>query len=352
MGDVNSDDFYKVLGVEKSADDKAIAKAYKKAALKWHPDKNPDNKEAAEEKFKKVTEAYEVLSDKEKRKMYDQFGKAAFEQGGGGGPGAGPGGMHFSSGGPGMSFNDADAIFRAFFGGGDPFDGGFGGGPGGSGIHIQFGGDGFGPMGMGGGGPMGGMRMGGDPFAQMRGKGGGRGGGPHQQQAVQQGPNEIPIGQKVIIQNLQTQAQHNERAGTIQSYDKEKNRYLVALSNNQTLSLTPDKLALEVEGVTLTNISSKPALNGKKGKILKYDREKDRYTVQVFEENTVIAIPTASVILPKRTAVQVVGLTGATQYNEKWGTIASYDPNEEKYTVQLTKDRSLKLKRGNCRAAG
>ena len=87
---------YEILGVSKDADDDAIKKAYRKAAIKWHPDKNPDNKEMAEKKFKEVAEAFSVLSDKNKREIYDRFGDAGLRQGGGGGggmpPGFGPGG--------------------------------------------------------------------------------------------------------------------------------------------------------------------------------------------------------------------------------------------------------------------
>jgi curved DNA-binding protein len=74
-----ADDYYKTLGVEKKADQEAIKKAYRKLALKYHPDRNPDNREA-EEKFKKISEAYAVLSDPEKRKQYDNFGSDQFSQ--------------------------------------------------------------------------------------------------------------------------------------------------------------------------------------------------------------------------------------------------------------------------------
>ena len=79
-------DYYEVLGVDRTADDATLKKAYRQLAKKYHPDVNPGDKEA-EAKFKEATEAYSVLSDPAKRKQYDQFGHAAFENGGGGGAG-------------------------------------------------------------------------------------------------------------------------------------------------------------------------------------------------------------------------------------------------------------------------
>ena len=67
-------DYYEVLGVGKNATDEELKKAFRKLAKQYHPDANPDNKEEAERKFKEVNEAYEILSDKQKRQMYDQFG--------------------------------------------------------------------------------------------------------------------------------------------------------------------------------------------------------------------------------------------------------------------------------------
>ena len=85
-------DYYEVLGVPKDADAKVLKKAFRKLALQYHPDRNPDNPEA-EESFKRVSEAYDVLSDKDKKRTYDQFGKDGLK--GGGGPG-GPGGFTFN----------------------------------------------------------------------------------------------------------------------------------------------------------------------------------------------------------------------------------------------------------------
>lgn len=106
-------DYYEVLGVDKSADDAALKKAYRALAKKYHPDVNPGDQEA-EKKFKEASEAYAILSDPEKRRQYDQFGHAAFDGGAGGGAG-GFGGFDFNGGDFGDIFGD---IFGDLFGGG------------------------------------------------------------------------------------------------------------------------------------------------------------------------------------------------------------------------------------------
>ncbi|MEL6723534.1 MAG: molecular chaperone DnaJ [Pseudomonadota bacterium] len=108
-------DYYDVLGVDRNADDKALKSAYRKLAMKYHPDQNPDDAEA-EAMFKEVGEAYAVLSDPEKKAAYDRFGHAAFENGMGGGGGGNP----FGGGDPNDIFQD---IFSQVFGG-NPFGGG------------------------------------------------------------------------------------------------------------------------------------------------------------------------------------------------------------------------------------
>ena len=112
-------DYYEVLGVDRNASDDDLKKAFRKLAKKYHPDANPDNKEEAEKKFKEVNEAYEVLSDPQKRSMYDRFG---FNAPGNSEPGGGGFYSSYTSGFDGFSdfgdFGDLGDIFSSFFGGG------------------------------------------------------------------------------------------------------------------------------------------------------------------------------------------------------------------------------------------
>ncbi|MED6132955.1 hypothetical protein PIB30_023672 [Stylosanthes scabra] len=139
-------DYYKILQVDKNAKDEDLKKAYRKLAMKWHPDKNPNNKKDAEAKFKQISEAYEVLSDPQKRAIYDQYGEEGLKgqvpppDAGGPRAGAGGGTTFFSTGDfPGGSFRfnprSADDIFAEFFGSSSPF-GGRGGG--GGGMRSRF----------------------------------------------------------------------------------------------------------------------------------------------------------------------------------------------------------------------
>ncbi|XP_041717966.1 dnaJ homolog subfamily B member 6 isoform X1 [Coregonus clupeaformis] len=152
-------EYYQILGVQRNASAEDIKKAYRKLALKWHPDKNPENQEDAERRFKEISEAYEVLSDANKRNLYDQYGKEGLTGSGGGGGGHYHNADHF---GGGFTFRNPEDVFREFFGGRDPFadffadDNFFGGGQRQRGVsqsrtggHFFHGFGGFPPFGVG-----------------------------------------------------------------------------------------------------------------------------------------------------------------------------------------------------------
>ena len=134
-----SRDYYDILGVNKSASESDLKAAYRKMALKWHPDRNQDKKEEAEKQFKEINEAYQVLSDPKKKQMYDQLGHSAFEQSGGGAAGGGAGAGNpfaggFRQGGPfTWTYNSTGGGQQPDFDVGDPFE-----------IFEQFFGGGFG----------------------------------------------------------------------------------------------------------------------------------------------------------------------------------------------------------------
>merc|ERR1711936_598989 len=129
-------DYYKVLGVPRGASDEEVKKAYRKLALKYHPDKNQTA--GAEEKFKEIGEAYDVLSDSKKKQIYDQYGEEGLKGGMGNSGGGGGGGMPNFGPGQGFSYSyhgDPRATFSQFFGGSNPFASFFSASPGGGMGH-------------------------------------------------------------------------------------------------------------------------------------------------------------------------------------------------------------------------
>lgn len=124
-------DYYQILGVDKNVDQNTLKKSYRKLCMKWHPDKNKDNQKVAEEKFKEIAEAYDVLSDPEKRKIYDQFGEDGLKNGPQGNPG---GGYHFNF----QNAHGQEDLLKDIFGGSNPFGSFFSGNHGGSQRVFHF----------------------------------------------------------------------------------------------------------------------------------------------------------------------------------------------------------------------
>lgn len=327
MANIDSDDYYKVLGVSRGASDKEIAKAYRKLALQYHPDKNPDDREAAEAQFKKVSEAYDVLHDPEKRQIYDQHGKRGLEQGGGGG-------------------GHANDIFRHFFesSGEDPFSVLFGGGgaPPGSRVTVTQG--------------SGGQRV----TIQMGGGGGGMGGfgAPSRPRRPPRdsdtGPHVIPTKKRVYLHGLQSAAEHNGKEGTVLGYGEGKGRYTIQLGSGDDddddpeLALKPQNLTQLVEGVEIVNL---PALSGSTGEIMGCKDADDeagtafKYTVRIGRQ--VASLPPQYVLLPAGTfGVRLCGLSKP-ELNDRRGKILEVDKAAGRYTILLAPEsegRQVKVK--------
>jgi len=349
VSNVESDDYYKVLGVARNSTMQEISKAYRKLALKYHPDKNPDDREMAEEQFKKVSEAYDVLHDEEKRKIYDQYGKAGLERGAGGGFGGG-----FSSG-------RANDIFRHFFeaSGEDPFsvifgDGGGGmrvSGPPGSRVTVTTGGGGQRiTIQMGGGGGFGGCHSNGAghrPAAKKP---------PRRDCDV--GPHVIPSSKRVCLHGLQGAAEHNGKEGQIVGYSEAKGRYTVLLPDGKDedveIAVRPQNVTQLVNGVEVVNLESKPALNGAVGEIIgcRISENVDddcplRYVVRLITSKQVAALMPQNLLLPVGTwGVRLFGLSKA-DLNDQRGKILEVDRDAGRYTIILSPEsegRQVKVK--------
>ena len=290
-------------------------------------------------------------------------------------PGGG-GGVHFrhGGGGPHMSAEEANAFFAQFFGHDDPFGGfgGFGGSGMGGGPRVSF-------QTMGGGGGGGGMphHRGGssavqmDPFAAMFGGGmpggmggmpggmggmggmpGGMGGMPFGRSSA--GPpvkryDAIPRGTIVSLRNLQSRPERNGDRGAIQDYDPSSQRYTVLVEDtDELLRVKPSNLLQHVH-VKLHAIESQPALNNKRGTVLAWNEQKERYNIYVMDMSKVVSLKPTSVILDNGTVGMIVNLKSKPQWNGKYCTINSWVRDTNRYEVQLSANEIIRVKVENIR---
>ena len=331
-------DYYEVLGIDKSASNADIKRAYKKQAARHHPDKNLSDKAGAEEKFKEVNEAYNVLSDEQKRAVYDRYGADALKQqqmGGDGGAGG----------------------FSGFSG----FPGGMGGFPGGMG-GFSFGGMPGGAFGGGGGGMAGQINLE-EMLAQLFGGGmaGGAGSMPggafggfggmseqqrryqqRQQQQQQQQADVVPSGSAVVLVSLRSAPQLNGARARVVHFDARQQRYTVQLERvGETLSVRRENVLQRLE-VELTGVSSQPQLNGQSGRIEGFDDASGRYLVRVM--GRMAALLMSSIILPPGARVKLVSFVGkGATYNGLVGTVVSVDRDEGRYIVQVPEGSRLSV---------
>lgn len=354
---LQSEDYYQILGCPRSASDEELKKAYRKLAVKWHPDKNPDNEEATKN-FQKISEAYATLSDDKKRKIYDQYGKDGVNQAdqmgeNGGSPFQGGPGVHFARGGPGgsgmhMSSEEADLLFSHIFGGADPFGSGFGRSTRRGSPSISFnmgGGPGASAIGM-------------DPFMMFGGgvpgvgmPGGMNGFHPSQSGSVRRRPEKrydaIPTGTIVSLKGLVSKPERNGDRGEVIEYDPQSGRYTVALEDSdEQLRVKPSNLLQHVH-VVLHGIESQPDLNGRKGTVISWSVQKERYSIYIIDHSKVVSLKPGNVVLANGTVGHIIGLVSKPELNGRLGTIKSWNRESGRYDVQLSATQVLRLKLDN-----
>lgn len=363
MSNINSDDYYAVLGVKRAATEAEIARAYKKLALKHHPDKNPTRREKAEEEFKTLTEAYDVLKTPEKRRIYDQVGKGGLH-------GANPqsGDADFSAAGGNGSYHsnlsqeDANKIFRNLFGGADPFAS-FGDLS--SGM-FQPSGPGFG---------------GGTPFMFQQAARGGLGGSSQSSHTNNESLNNMfsnfgvhsafpsqgqsgihtrRTGQKrrraeyivqddvrVVVHSLAKSPHYNGNVGHIVDWDVSKGRYEVQLTSRnlgeERLWLRPQNVT-QLCGVEAVGLANKPELNGRRGEIINFEALKRRYTVLV--DGLTVSLQPSNCAILTGTAVVLDGLS-KDECNGQKAVILDVDKSVLRYTVECESGQKLKVKYEN-----
>ena len=291
MSNINSENYYEVLGVSKDADENTIKKAYRKLAMKYHPDKNKDNKENAEKSFKKVGEAYGVLSDKEQRQKYDQFGKEGLQ------------------GGPQINPND---IFQTFFGGNSPF-----GNMGGFQRQTVF------------------MQSSGMPFPDLFNM-------HNHQRPIRQQRRKFILKDStpIVVRDLQSSSERNGLMGKVYDFDRSSHRYVVILESNDLLSLKKNNI------LVLSNITH--ANTGARGKIVGYNGNK--YNILLKHNNRSIKlneIKIEDIIIENGNLVEIVNVRSKPQLNGEQAIIEDYNPNENRYTLKLEDGNQIRVKRNN-----
>lgn len=378
---MSNSDFYTLLDVARTASADDIKKAYRKAALKWHPDRFAGKSEAArkdaEATFKKVASAYEVLSDETKRETYDRYGEAglngksppgagghgfepaaggmpgffSFSQGGAGGR---PGEVQFDFSGPtpgggDMSAERAAEIFAQIFGA----SGGMGDGMSGMGgmneVLSRLGGMEHGTSRKRGG--RGGLPAGMGGFPGLNGLGGidfGSLGGAtaKKRHAAAAGAGVLPRGTKVTLCGL-SDASREGAIGQVESHDGSRGRYTVLLQpSGDRIAVKSSALRQRIEHTTVVG-TSHPALNGRQPAVAVYDPATGRYRCEGLPTtNASMSVKRENLVLPKSTRVAIEGVRSRPSLNGQPAVVIDVDRDAQRYLVQLDSEEMVRLKFG------
>ena len=302
MSHINSDDYYKVLNISRDASENDIKRSYKKLAMKYHPDKNKGDKKA-EENFKKIGEAYGILSDKEKKNQYDNYGKEGLQ------------------GGPQINPND---IFQSFFGSSNNFSTSmnsdipniFTNIIGDTTFHFQ-------------------SSNSNNPFCNQNIF-------SHHQIFNNSSFNKRPTtyinsnGENVILRDIRSRPDLNGKKGFIEEYDSRRQRYLVNI-NNEKLFLKQDNI------LCITNIIH--CQTNYRGKIINYDN--NTYTLLLNTKTKSVKVNNVKInefIINDVSIVKLVNIKNQAYLNGEYVKIEEYNANTKRYLVRQTNGQSLKVK--------
>lgn len=270
--------------MQKGATERDIAAAYKRLALKHHPDKNPDNKEQAEREFLRVSRAYEALRDPAARRA------------------CGPGGLG--------SYERAEELYQAYFG--------------------QAFGEGDAPR----------IDVAGifsfldAPKARAAGRSSSGG-------AVAPG-HALPAGAAVGLRGLRSRPELNGKSAQIGEWSEAKGRYKVRLPDGCVLSLCPKNL-VQLCTLEVTGSEEHPELNGQRGEVVEYKEDEGCYTVLMHDPASIAELPRASCIFDEGTPVTLRGLSDE-QLNGQMAQILSVDRNAARYLVRCQHGRQVRVK--------
>lgn len=292
--DIEADDPYKVLGVHNRATDKEIGAAYKRLALRYHPDKNINSRSKAERAFKLVTGAYETLRDPAKRKTHDYSSSKSYFSGNVG------------------SSERTDDLYRMFFAG----DGGTSATP-----NIDIAGI---------------FNFDQKPRAKTT-----RTPVNHVNQ-----PYLISAGTAVVIHGLASSPEHNGKSGKVREWSVAKGRYDVSLNCGGVLSLRPQNLT-QLCNVLLhfneTEGGKSADLNGKSAEVVDFNEQKGFYVLLLNDPPSVVELPAKHCIFPVGAAAVLEGLSDK-QLNGQMCSVLAVDLQAQRYTVQCEGGRQLKVR--------
>ena len=306
MADLNSDNYYKILGINKTANEKTIKKAYRKLAVKYHPDKNKNDPKAAEV-FKKINQAYSILSNKEKRDQYDTFGETSDRTS--------------------LSQEQAQQMFSSFFGSsGFPFMGVSNKFT--QNVSFSFSQQGF---------QQGFTTVESIPKKFTRQK------SFYGQKDFEKNLYYLKKNSQVIVKKLKKNPTYNNRVGLIHSYDSKKKRYRVKLNDKEYLSLLVDNLQ-QIQLVRIKGLTKKTELNNQIGRVVGFNN--NRYLV-LLESKQAIALKKNNVRIQNEALVKICNLIQNKELNNFWALVKDYNPSQGKYTVKTENNKMLKINENN-----